>query len=86
MYIKLKKLTKAKINKEYNWLDNYEKKAIVGWYDSVGEVKNLPPRVRYGKVSPILIIVHSRIYREVTDGWKKGDVAYVTSGDYERML
>jgi hypothetical protein len=57
-------------------------------YVDVGSVTRLPKNVKKGKISPIAIIVHGRLFEESASGYKtsNGEFAYIEYDKYQNLF
>lgn len=92
--IPLKKLTEKKVEERYDFLTPTDQEMVVGWWDtktfdpveSARSGEDIPEDARRTEISPIIVIVHGRLFSESTMGWKKGDTAWITYEAYQNLF
>jgi len=62
--------------------------SLIGYWVDDGEVTSIPAeKLKRGKISPVLCIVHERLFPETLYGWIENEyIAYVTQEEYESMF
>jgi len=62
--------------------------SLIGYWIDDGSVAKLPKDVIEDEITPICIIVHSRLFPEQANGWKSPDetIAYIDDDVYENLF
>ena len=86
MYIRLKKMTREDAEKYRKEFNDDRTLLCEGWYEAIGQDKEVPKDAREEIIDRILIIFHNKIFGGTAEGWIRGNEAWIKEEDYKRLF